>query len=326
MRLARLAAPATLTLALLVAPLAAEGQAAKVPQVGLLWFGSRLSERSSAEAFTTGLRELGYVEGQTVVLQSRFAEGSPERLATAAAELVGLGVDVLVTYGDVGVRAAKHATSTLPIVVALTGDLVDAGHAASLARPGGNVTGLVDTSPELSAKRVELLQAAVPAISRLAVVWNPSNRVKVLDFQMTQVAARTLGVPLQSIEVRHMDDIGPAVADRGAGTNRRAPSTLGCPHERAPRRHCRARQQAPASEHVLQSGVGGGRRPDGLWTQLAPHVPTGSDLRGQNPKGREARRATQSSSPRSSSSSSTSRPRRRSASRSRRRCSRGRMR
>jgi putative tryptophan/tyrosine transport system substrate-binding protein len=203
----------TSALALLAAPLTAGAQLPpKVSQIGLLWFGSRVSESSSVEAFMAGLRELGYVEGQNVVLQSRFAEGNPERLATAAAELVRLGVDVLVTYGDVGVRAAKQATGTIPIVVALTGDLVAAGHAASLARPGGNVTGQVDTSPELSAKRVELLRAAVPTISRVAVLWNPSNRVKVLDFQMTQVAAQTLGVPLQSVEVRQPDEIGPAVS------------------------------------------------------------------------------------------------------------------
>jgi putative tryptophan/tyrosine transport system substrate-binding protein len=202
-----------LVVALLAAPLAAGAQLPpKVSQIGLLWFGSRVSESSSVEAFMAGLRELGYVEGQNVVLQSRFAEGNPERLATAAAELVRLGVDVLVTYGDVGVRAAKQATGTIPIVVALTGDLVAAGHAASLARPGGNVTGQVDTSPELSAKRVELLRASAPTISRVAVLWNPSNRVKVLDFQMTQVAAQTLGVPLQSVEVRQPDDIGPAVS------------------------------------------------------------------------------------------------------------------
>ncbi len=158
-----------------------------------------------------GLRELGYVEGRTVLLQSHFAEQNPERLAAAATELVRIGVDVIVTYGDAGVRAAKRATGTIPIVVALTGDLVEAGHAATLARPGGNVTGLVDTSPELSAKRVELLRDAVPAISRVAVLWNSSNRVKVLDYKMTQVAAQTLGMPLQSLEVRHMDDIAPAV-------------------------------------------------------------------------------------------------------------------
>ena len=204
---------ALLCLGLLAAPVAGEAQLPpKVSQVGLLWFGSRSSESSSAEAFLAGLRELGYVEGQNVVLQPRFAEENPDRLAAAATELVRIGVDVIVTYGDVGVRAAKRATGTVPIVVALTGDLVEAGHAASLARPGGNVTGLVDTSPELSAKRLELLRDAVPAISRVAVLWNSSNRVKILDYKMTQVAAQTLGVPLQSLEVRHTDDIGPAVA------------------------------------------------------------------------------------------------------------------
>ena len=203
----------TLGLSFLGAPLTVEAQpAAKVSQVGLLWFGSRSSESSSVEAFMAGLREFGYVEGQNVLLHPRFAEANQERLAAAATELVRIGVDVIVTYGDAGVRAAKQATGTVPIVVALTGDLVEAGHAASLARPGGNVTGLVDTSPELSAKRVELLRDAVPAISRVAVLWNSSNRVKVLDYKMTQAAAQTLGVPLQSVEVRHMDDIGPAVA------------------------------------------------------------------------------------------------------------------
>ncbi len=203
----------TLGLSLLAAPFPARAQpGAKVPQIGLLWFGPRSAESSSLEAFTAGLRELGYVEGQNVVLESRFAEGSPERLVAAATELARIGVDVIVTYGDAGVRAAKQATATVPIVVALTGDLVEAGHAASLARPGGNVTGQVDTSPELSAKRVELLRDAVPAISRVAVLWNPSNRVKVLDYRMTQVGAQTLGVPLQSLEVRHVDDIGPAIA------------------------------------------------------------------------------------------------------------------
>lgn len=213
MKLAGTTLLTSFVLSLLAAPLTAEAQLPpKVSQVGLLMFGSRSSESSSVEAVMAGLRELGYVEGQNVMLHPRFAEGNHERLAAAATELVRIGVDVIVTYGDVGVRAAKRATGTVPIVVALTGDLVEAGHAASLARPGGNVTGLVDTSPELSAKRVELLRAAVPAISRVAVLWNSSNRVKVLDFRMTQVAAQTLGVPLQSLEVRHMDDLGPAVA------------------------------------------------------------------------------------------------------------------
>ena len=198
---------------LLAAPLAAQTPpATRMPQVGLLWFGSRSSESSSVDAFVAGLRELGYVEGRNVVLQSRFAEQDPEGLAAAATELARIGVDVIVTYGDAGVRAAKRATGTIPIVVALTGDLVEAGHAASLARPGGNVTGQIDTSPELSAKRVELLREAVPAIVRVAVLWNASNRVKVLDYKMTEVAAQTLAMPLQSVAVRRVDDIGPAIA------------------------------------------------------------------------------------------------------------------
>jgi putative tryptophan/tyrosine transport system substrate-binding protein len=150
-------------LAILVAPLAAMAQpAVHVPRIGLLHSGSPATSQSHSDAFRQGLRDLGYLEGQNIVLEDRWAGGNPERLPALAAELVRLPVDVIVTGGTVGVQAAKHATTTIPIVAGGAGDLVGSGLVASLARPGENITGLTDISPELTGKQVELLKEVVP--------------------------------------------------------------------------------------------------------------------------------------------------------------------
>jgi putative ABC transport system substrate-binding protein len=154
------------------------------------------------EAFRQALREIGYVEGQNIAIEYRWAERKIDRLPNLAAELVSLRVDVAVTQGEAGIRALNQATKVVPIVVAVTGDLVVTGHAASLARPGGNITGLVDTSPDLSGKRLELLKEILPRVSRVAVLWNGTNPVKILDFKETEMAAHAFGLKLQSLEVR----------------------------------------------------------------------------------------------------------------------------
>ncbi len=201
----------TMALSMLEAPLSAQAQApAKVPRIGILWVGSASAALPRLKHLREGLRDLGYLEGQTIGLEFRFAEGKFDRLLPLAAELVDLKVDVIVTFGDASIRAARQATSAIPIVVANAGDLVGPGYVASLARPGGNVTGLVDISPELSAKRVQLLKEAVPKASRVAVLWNPTNPVKAEDFQGTQAAARALRIQLQSAEVRSANDLEPA--------------------------------------------------------------------------------------------------------------------
>jgi len=188
---------------LLAAPLAAEAQQeGKIYRVGLLVTPPSQPGSVYRAMFIAALRDLGYVEGRNLVLEVRSADNRPERLPALATELVQLNVDVIVTKGDGEVRAAKQATSTIPIVMDPSGDPVAAGYVASLARPGGNVTGLSFVSPDLSAKMLQVLKEAVPNIVRIAILWNAKNPVKVLDFNRTQRAAQTLGLTVRSIEVR----------------------------------------------------------------------------------------------------------------------------
>lgn len=169
-------AVAPVVLAVLVMLLEAEAQLpVKMPRIGVLSGGDPDTYATRHEAFRQGLREFGYVEGKNIALDYRYAEGKSERLPDMAAELVRLNVDLILTYGDLQVPAARQATQTIPIVVALTGDFLGPGYVTSLARPGGNVTGLITIGPEVAAKRLELLKTAFPTVSRVAMVWNPSN-------------------------------------------------------------------------------------------------------------------------------------------------------
>jgi putative ABC transport system substrate-binding protein len=193
-----------LGLVVLVVPVAVAQQAGKIARIGLLIPTSA----SRTEAFRQGLRDLGYVEGQNIVIESRYAEGNAERLPNLAAELVSLQVDVLVIEGNAGIRAGRNATKTIPIVMAPSGDPIGAGFIASLARPGGNLTGVSLLLTGLARKRLELLKEAVPKVSRLAVLWSPSRqgaggtRASDLAFEETQTAARALSVQLQSLEAQ----------------------------------------------------------------------------------------------------------------------------
>jgi putative ABC transport system substrate-binding protein len=162
-----------------------------------------------------GLRELGWIEGQNVGLEYRYANNKLEQLPNLAAELVRLKVDVIVTGGEAGIRAARGATSTIPIVMANSGDPVGTGLITSLSRPGGNMTGLSLLTPDLGGKRLELLKETVPKVSRVAVLWNPTNAVKVLELKSTEVAAKALGVTVTSFEVRAPTDFGRAFAAIG---------------------------------------------------------------------------------------------------------------
>src|SRR5216684_5753399 len=189
---------------LLVAPLAEAQQAAKVPRIGYL--SPNLAANPHVhEAFRQGLRDLGYVESRNVVIEYRSAEGKFERLPALAAELVALKVDVIVAPNTVAALAATQATRTLPIVFASAGDPVTSGFVTSLARPGGNVTGLAFLAPELVGKCLEQLTQAVPGVSRVAVLWEPGALGERTDKDMlkgAEVAARALGVQLQFLEAR----------------------------------------------------------------------------------------------------------------------------
>ena len=200
----------TLTVSLSAVPCAADTQRpAKVARIG--WLG--LGAGSSPEAFLHGLRELGWVEGQNLIMEYRRAAGQHERLPQLAAELVRLQVDIIVTgSGEQAILAAKYATSTIPIVMAVSVAPVETGLVASLARPGGNITGLSIMAPEGGGKRLELLKEAIPQAARVAVLWNAALPGKDLELQHTQAAAHALGVTLHAVEVRRPDDFDGAFA------------------------------------------------------------------------------------------------------------------
>jgi putative ABC transport system substrate-binding protein len=186
----------TLALGLLSTPLIADAQTpAKIPRIGII------EDSPNWGVFRQGLRDLGYVEGQNITLEWRFAEGKLDRLADAATELVRLKIDIIVTIGTPATRAAMQASTTIPIIMVSVGDSLRAGLVASLARPGGNVTGSTILGPELSAKRLQLLKEAVPTVSRVAFLWNPLNPANVLHYEDIQAGARALGVTLNSVEV-----------------------------------------------------------------------------------------------------------------------------
>ena len=183
MRLARLTVLATLALALLAAPLAAEGQPpGKTWRIGLLDYANADAARVAWwNALRQRLRELGYVEGQSVVFESRWGNGDLGQLQTLAADLINARVDIIVTGGSEAALAAKQATSSIPIVMATGADPVALGLVASLGRPGGNVTGVTSIQSELAAKRLELLKQVIPTASRVAILWDTDNRASALS-------------------------------------------------------------------------------------------------------------------------------------------------
>ncbi len=194
-------------------PLAARAQRSeKVPRIGYL-SPSFVTNREREEPFRQGLRELGYVEGKNIIIEYRFAEGKFERLPDLAAELVELKVDVIVAQVTVASLAAKGATRTIPIVMQGVSDPVGTGLVASLARPGGNITGTSAMSAEVIGKSLELLKETVPKLSRVAVLWNPDNAIfQAQMLRETQIAAGALAVELQIFAARGADEIDQAFA------------------------------------------------------------------------------------------------------------------
>jgi len=192
----------TMAGSLLAAPLAAEAQqAGKVYRVGFLWDSPTVFP-DAIEAFRRGLRDLGYVEGRTIAIEYRWVEGKPERMREFAEELVRLKVDVIVAPASIYVEAAKRATSTIPIIFMSHADPIGSGHVASLARPGGNITGLSLMMTETSAKGLELLKAAVPGLARVAVIWDPATPSHKPALNAVEVMGRALGLRIQPVAVR----------------------------------------------------------------------------------------------------------------------------
>jgi putative tryptophan/tyrosine transport system substrate-binding protein len=207
-------------LAMVATPLVVKAQSGKVYRIGFLSAGSPSTHGPRVEAFRAGLRDLGYVEGKNILIEYRWADGKSDRLPALAAELARLNVDVLITAGTPGIVAAKQATTTIPIVMAGSGDAVATGLVASLARPGGNVTGLTDAVPELMAKWLELLKEAVPRTQRVAVLVNPDNPTVGPDRRATETRARSLNVELRRFDVRHSNEMDDAFANMTKSASR----------------------------------------------------------------------------------------------------------
>jgi len=201
----------TLASGLLAAPLAVEAQSARtVPRIGVI--GEQTSTDPFLAAFRQGLRELGYTEGQNILIEYRYAHGVIARFPKLVAELIGLRVDLLVVGGTAAAQSAKAVTTTVPIVFVLPGDPVGSGLVASLARPGGNATGTSSVLTELTRKHLELLQAVVPRLSRVAVLYNPGGAGGRLALNEAREAGRAMTVELEVLEVRRPNELASALS------------------------------------------------------------------------------------------------------------------
>jgi putative ABC transport system substrate-binding protein len=255
---------------------AQEYKAGKVYRIGLI--GVDASEGPGHTAFRQGLRTLGYEEGKNLVIEYRAAEGQYDRLPALTAELVRLKVDVLVTSSTPGARAAKHATTTIPVVIAIIGDAVAAGIVPSLAGAGGNITGTQFHFPDIMAKRIELLREAVPRLARMAVVFNPNNQSIGPALKAMETTARILNVDLQPVEIKGPQDFNPALtvlAQRRSDALFLADDPMLRTHGRAIA-ELAAKQRLPSigdREYVTNGGLlgYGVNRPD-VWRQAAVFV------------------------------------------------------
>ena len=191
-------------------PLAARAQQpTKLPTIGFLGAVTPLAGSQWAAAFVQRLRELGWIENRTVAIEYRWGEGRDERFAEIAAEFIRLKVDVIVTNGTLSSIAAKKATKLIPIVITGAGDLVGTGLVASLARPGGNVTGLSMQTPDLTSKRIEMLREILPGLRTVAILANVGNPISMLEMEEAHAAARTIGLDVATSEIRRAEDIAP---------------------------------------------------------------------------------------------------------------------
>jgi ABC-type uncharacterized transport system substrate-binding protein len=215
----RTTAMVAIFLGLLVVPITAETQPArKVWRIGFLGDGPRAERVAiSLEPFRDGLRELGYIEGQNAVIEERWSEGRSERLLDLANELVRLKADVIVTHGVRGTKAAQDATKTIPIVMAVSPDPVATGLVVSLARPGGNTTGMTDQVAELGEKEIQIIREVVPRTRRVAILWNETNPGARVTFEQTRNAATKVSLGVTTVAVRSHEDLQGAVAQAASG-------------------------------------------------------------------------------------------------------------
>ena len=215
----QVAVPTILTVVILFAvAVIADAQQPKIPRIGFLGGSAASAYARFIKAFQEGLRDLGYEDARNITIDYRYGEGRRDRLPDLSGELVRLKVDVILVSGALAISALQNATKTIPVVMATVEDPVAQGFVASLARPGGNITGLTNLAPELSGKRLELLKETISKVSRVAVLWDPSTPGSAVTFKETQVVAPAVSVQLQSLEVRSSNDFEGAL--RAATTER----------------------------------------------------------------------------------------------------------
>ena len=280
-----------LTVLLITVPSAQTQQPAKIPRVVWLTTGSPSIISGRVEVFRQAMREQGYVEGKNILIESRGADNVRERRKALAEELVRLKVDVIVTAGEGGTRAVKEATSTIPIVMASDDDPIGAGFIASLARPGGNITGLSQLSPELNGKRLEILKEVIPKLSRVAVFSTSTATDNAQVMKEIELAAAALGVKLQSIDVLTIRDIEPAFRAAVKGrTDAVLENISGSIRAAQLKELAELAIKAPAPGDARTAGAGRSRRPHVLRRELARLGSTRRNLRGQDPQRRQPRR------------------------------------
>ena len=231
-------------------PLPAAAQQTKLPTIGLLGASTTLNWNPWTAAFVQRLRELGWIEGRTVAIEYRWAEGRPERYSEIATEFVRLKVDVIITVGT-AIPAAKQATSTIPLVFAIAVDPVGSGLIASLARPGGNVTGSSIQSVEIASKRVEILRELIPDLRRMAIIGNVEYEGAVREIGEVQAAATKLGLNADVLEIRHARDIVPAFETLKSGTQ----ALYVCPDALVNANHARINTLALGSRLATMHGI-----------------------------------------------------------------------
>ena len=265
---------------LLVVGLMAEAQQpAKLFQLGILTFDVPRSE-PFLEVFFQELRRLGYVEGQNIAFEFRSAEGKVDRLPDLSAELVRLNVNVIFVSATGAALAAKNATPKIPIVFTAVSYPVGSGLVASLARPGGNITGLTNLTTDLSAKRLELLKEAFPDLSPVAVLSNPKDPISAPILQEVETAARALSVKLQLFRGPRSQGVRQCSLGDEESAGRHAPRAHEPDVSQAESKNCRHCGRAPAADHVLGDRVRGGWRTDVLWDQRPGSVPARGYVRG----------------------------------------------
>ena len=261
-------------------------QPTKLPRIGVL--GNE--DSPPWEGFRQGLRELGYVDGRNVTMEWRWSEGRTDRLPALALELVQLKVDIIVASGTQAIRAAKEATSTIPIVMAVSAYPDKIGLVESLARPGGNVTGLSNVAPELMGKRFQLLKEIAPKVSRVAVLWNPASPVEPLGFRdmLAAAAASWPGDPVD--RGAHARRLRRGLRDRDWEPCRCLVCLRQSGQLQEPAAHCGLCLEEPAPEHLRGEALRRVRRSFVVRAKFHRPVPTRCDLRRQDPQGREAGR------------------------------------